>query len=392
LFYLFYAYSVIFFTIVIITIAYFRALPLYRLQSGTILAGTLTPLVGNILFNVIIDQSSRYIDPTPLLFTIMCIFYAQGLFGFRLFDVIPIARDSLIEHMSDGVVVVDTKKRIVDINPAALRELDAQNVSPIGRQLSAFFGHWPLEWVDQNFHQAAKIEISGGTAARFFELSIEPLFNWRRHFIGSLFVLRDITSRKQSEVALQKAKEGLQDQIDKIQVLQSELRDQAQRDALTGLFNRRYLKEIMPLELMSASSRQMPLSVIMIDIDHFKEFNDKFGHEAGDIVLQSLADMLRSLSRTGDVICRYGGEEFVIVLPNTSQDSALHRAEEWCDACKQLNLVFGSKKAGITLSAGVAVFPRHGITTEDLLRNADDAMYHSKRAGRNMVSVAEAAS
>ena len=172
--------------------------------------------------------------------------------------------------------------------------------------------------------------------------------------------------------------------------LRDTLRHQAIRDALTGLFNRRYLEETLERELRRAVRKQTPLGVIMLDLDHFKQFNDRHGHEAGDHLLRTLGEFFLSHIRSADIACRYGGEEFVLILPETPLEVALKRAEEIRRGVAGLPVFYRGTQLGITISVGVATFPEHGHSMDALLRMADKALYAAKERGRNQVVVAEA--
>lgn len=173
-------------------------------------------------------------------------------------------------------------------------------------------------------------------------------------------------------------------------MLRETLRNQSIRDPLTGLFNRRFMDESLERELHRAERSQRTLGVIMLDLDHFKKFNDSYGHEAGDDVLRALGDFLKRHIRKGDIPCRYGGEEFLLLLPEASLKSTLQRAEKLCSEVTQLTVEHREKSlGGLTLSIGVSVFPTHGISSDDLVRAADMALYRAKQAGRNRVVVAD---
>jgi diguanylate cyclase (GGDEF)-like protein len=166
------------------------------------------------------------------------------------------------------------------------------------------------------------------------------------------------------------------------------LREQAMTDPLTGLYNRRYLMEFLQREWIRAKRKESALGVIMIDIDHFKRVNDSFGHQAGDFVLTAVSVLLRIHVRSSDIICRYGGEEFALVLPEASLENARRRAEEIQAAIGRLDLKFGDVPLGrITASLGVALFPDNADGPDDVLHAADDALYAAKSAGRNRTVV-----
>jgi diguanylate cyclase (GGDEF)-like protein/PAS domain S-box-containing protein len=170
--------------------------------------------------------------------------------------------------------------------------------------------------------------------------------------------------------------------------LRETFREQSIRDPLTQLFNRRFLEESFERELQLAGRKNQSISVLFLDLDHFKTFNDTFGHDAGDLVLQSLADLFRNFFRASDICCRYGGEEFAILLPeSTSQDAAI-RANALRAEVKSLRLQYKKQSLGqLTLSVGVAAFPEHGSTSEELLKIADQCLYESKAHGRDVVTV-----
>ncbi len=173
--------------------------------------------------------------------------------------------------------------------------------------------------------------------------------------------------------------------------LREALRIQSIRDPLTGLFNRRYLEETLEIEFARASRAKTPLSIMMIDVDHFKRFNDDFGHDAGDAVLKSVAQALNGGMRRGDITCRYGGEEFTIFAPGAALADGERRADALRQAVASMSLVHNGRPLGaITASFGVAAFPLHGATPAEVLQAADEALYRAKKAGRNRVEVAPA--
>jgi diguanylate cyclase (GGDEF)-like protein len=171
--------------------------------------------------------------------------------------------------------------------------------------------------------------------------------------------------------------------------LRETLRKQATQDNLTGLYNRHYLDARFEQEFDRTQRKGAPLAVVMLDIDHFKRFNDTFGHAAGDHVLTELGKVIRSAGRKSDVACRYGGEEFLLFMPETAAQVALKRAEEIREAVKKLHLTWEGQALGaVTLSAGVAAYPEHGSDPAALLRCADQALYRAKELGRDRVVLA----
>lgn len=172
-------------------------------------------------------------------------------------------------------------------------------------------------------------------------------------------------------------------------LLRETLHYQSIRDALTGLYNRRYLEEALEREIYRAVRHQRPLSIIMLDGDHFKRFNDEFGHDAGDTLLQEMGTFLKTRNRQTDIACRYGGEEFLVILPEMPLADAAHKAEQLREEFKCLNIIHqGQLLRRATISLGVAAFPEHGSTVKILIQTADKALYQAKEEGRDRVVVA----
>jgi diguanylate cyclase (GGDEF)-like protein len=174
--------------------------------------------------------------------------------------------------------------------------------------------------------------------------------------------------------------------------LRSRLEQQSIRDALTGLFNRHFMEIALEREIQRSVRHDKPVAIMMLDIDHFKQFNDTFGHEAGDTVLRELGEVLLQSVRNEDILCRFGGEEFVAILPETALDAALERAEALRRLVRELKVRHrGESLCEITMSIGVAVFPQHAETPAEIMRAADRALYEAKHLGRNRVVLAESA-
>lgn len=186
-------------------------------------------------------------------------------------------------------------------------------------------------------------------------------------------LIMDITERTRAERA--------------VQVLQEELREQSTHDALTGLYNRHFLEESFRRELLLADRGGHPVSVIMGDLDHFKTVNDLYGHLAGDEVLRVFGALLTNIARASDIICRYGGEEFLLVLPGMTEEGAVKRAEQLRQAMGAVGVSHGASQITVTASFGIAVYPTDGSTTDELIAAADNALYSAKAQGRNRVNL-----
>jgi diguanylate cyclase (GGDEF)-like protein len=167
--------------------------------------------------------------------------------------------------------------------------------------------------------------------------------------------------------------------------LRQVLHNQSIKDALTGLYNRRFMEESLTRELARAQRNGSSVSVIMLDIDHFKQVNDMHGHAGGDAALRMTAQLLKTSLRASDLACRYGGEELVMILPDCTKENALVRAQQVCEALRQLSTLEGGHSISVTASFGVATAPEHTSDLSELIHKADGAMYAAKRAGRNQV-------
>lgn len=184
-------------------------------------------------------------------------------------------------------------------------------------------------------------------------------------------VIQDITERSRAE--------------QEIQALQEKLQEQSIRDCLTGLYNRRYLEEALSRELQLAECHQYPISLIMGDLDHFKQVNDQYGHLAGDEVLRCFANLLGRSSRSSDINCRYGGEEFLLIMPRMASNGAVERAELLRGELASTPVRCDIRRIPITASFGIATYPENGQTMDELIAAADKALYAAKGAGRNRV-------
>ena len=382
-----YSYALILLSCGLLIRSYQSANSFFKRQYMMILLGFIIPFILSI-YTQTNNTAFNGMDLAPVTFGISSIIYAYAIFRHQFMNLIPIARGSLIENMSDGVLVLDIQGRIVDINPAMENFLEAPPSSFLGKNVSDALNIWndSTEHLLTGLETRTELRLPNKTS-RYLDLRVTPLYDDDQHLSGRLIIFRDVTDRKEVEKDLRHAMDRLQTQLIEIGLLQSQLREQAIRDALTNLFNRRYLDETLERELARATRDVYPLCIVMMDIDHFKDVNDTYSHEAGDLVLKTLAKTITDQSRQGDFACRYGGEEFVLVMPNISLEVAKERAQSLHQAVSTMFIPFGRFMLNITMSMGISMFPAHGETRDELLRTADKALYAAKNAGRNQVSV-----
>ncbi len=381
---LIYSYLAVAAGIAALVSGYLRCHPSAKKQYSMILAAAIVPWTGNVVGEFLMTESP--FDITPLTFGLSAVIFAYAVLHDRFLDIISTAHGHLIDSMSDGVLVLDTQNRIVEFNPAMQHLLNYNAVSLIGQSASDVLEAWPGGARSILNEQKSQTEFQvSSSPSRYLDVRATLLLDKYQRVKGRLLVFRDITDRKQVEKKLRTANERLHGQLIEIGTLQSELRTQAIRDPLTNLFNRRYLDETLERELARAARERYPVCVIMMDLDHFKVVNDTYGHEAGDQVLKALANTLSSGNRRGDFACRFGGEEFVVVMPNIAVEVAYQRAEELRTALNSLQIQYGRFSLSTTISIGIACYPSHGEGRESVLRAADRAMYAAKKAGRNHI-------
>lgn len=364
--------------------------PLYRRQGTLLLAGLVLPWAVNVV-SVLGARPFPDLDLTPVLFLLTALVFLWGIVGLKLFDVLPVARHLLVEQMEEGVMVLDERSRVVDLNPAARRLSRWAGPSPIGQPVGVVFANWShvLERYRGVQQAHAELVLEGGV---FLDLRISPLYDRQRRLRGRLVVWRDVTESRRAEAQLRQAHAELQARLTEIERLQLALREQSLRDPLTGLHNRRFLQTALEEAQERAVASARPFSLVILDIDHFKQMNDLAGHGGGDTVLHSVARLLEAHRRAGETLCRYGGEEFVLLLPDTPLEEALARAEACRAALEKQVVVYDGQPLRCTASLGVATFPAHGATAEAVLVAADEALYTAKHQGRNRVAAAPSAS
>ena len=215
---------------------------------------------------------------------------------------------------------------------------------------------------------------------KIFEVSVQPLEHWGRQG-NVMMVLRDVTAREAAQKSLSDAGQALKLRLEENLRLQEQLEQQAFHDHLTGLFNRRHASTVIP-PVISSASEDAPVSLIVVDLDYFKQVNDRYGHDVGDKVLSSFATILGESLHGGEMAFRYGGEEFLVVLPATARDQALDRCARWRRELAAHTIV-ELKDVALSFSAGIALAPEAGASLAECTKAADIALYRAKISGRN---------
>ena len=336
-----------------------RASKAFRRQASLLFVGIIFPVFPYLFW---VSRSVPHdIDIIPASLAVAAAAFYVALFRHDLFSLVPVGRDRLVETMADAVFVLDGMNRVADANPAALAAFGAAGADPVGTELSEAF---PV--FGGTMENGCRAQAEGRT----WQCTVTELSVRRGRFEGFLVVARDVTEHDALVSGLEKA---------------------AREDALTEVLNRHSWDEEVKRELLQLSRHGRFGSVVYLDLDHFKSVNDDHGHAAGDAVLRSVAGVLKNGVRRPDLVGRYGGEEFVLFLPESTPDDAADVAErlrvDLQDGLAADKTVVQSVTGSFGVAGGLIL---EDTTLEQLISRADAAMYESKKLGRNRVTQADA--
>lgn len=304
-----------------------------------------------------------------------------------------------LDTLSEAVLVIDRNRRVLLAN-RVLRSWSQGGTDPVGLSVDSIAwlaeaasradggAPWATVLSDGIARQGDRLQATIGGAPRHFIVNCSPIAEGRDAVRGCLLTLTDVTALEEHTLRLRQAMDELAASREEIRRKNAELTVLATRDPLTGCLNRRAFESESAAALTVAAERSQPVSCVMCDIDHFKKVNDTYGHAGGDLVLQAAAKLLESELRTGDLLARFGGEEFCILLPNASAETALSIAERLrarvaADLGRSLRQ---GDDIRVTMSFGVEAFGSHGSALDTVIDLADQALYHSKKSGRNRVT------
>ncbi len=336
----------------------------YRMQAGTLLLSIVLPLLTDGLY-ILGFSPIPNLNLTPVVFSISGLLLGWALFQYRLFDLGPLAYQLVIQNMQDGVIVLDLYERIVSLNPAAYQITKPTEEEALGQSITQIMPSWPtLDHNEVNIYTTHHRAPNDETEAESqYEILVSPIFNRTQKTIGRVITLRDVTQRVR---------------------LQQETQLLAATDSLTNVLNRRAFFEHMNDALQNAVESQSTLAFIMFDIDNLKEINDRLGHHFGDAALVNVAQICQANLRKGEVVGRYGGDEFCILLPQTKLAESQQIAVRLHRALSNFNIAPEKGNIALTISMGIVeVSGAENTSIEDILRLADQALYQAKEAGKN---------
>lgn len=341
-------------------------------QAITVFQASIIPWCGNLLR--LLGLHPPGIDIIPFYLSLSVPFFAIAMFRQRMFNIAPIARTKVFETMSTSVLVLDKDLLIADFNDYAckvLPELTREAIGLSAREVLGARGGFLSKLPAPN-DEPMEIEFDEDGEARYFSVSVTRLRSSRNKYLGQIILLYDITENKR---------------------LQNKLRRMASVDGLTQVSSRHFFMESCRKEVRRVSRYGGTLPFLLIDIDHFKRVNDTFGHLAGDLALQTVTSTFRRILRSSDMIGRYGGEEFAIVLPETDLEGAKTLAERLRHEVEATVAVYEGNEIRVSISVGIAYasFTPGGEdmdcekVLDALLKDSDQALYKAKSMGRNQV-------
>ncbi len=364
-------------SLVLLVTALVRSDRFHRRQHALLLLALLLPMTGSYLFVFDLLPWKDY-NPAVALLGVSCLLIAVALLRYQLLAMVPLAREKVIEELSDPVIVVDRRGRIADLNRSAEQLTGVELKRGIARPVTEVLKAHPVlvellntagpTGDDGAAH--ADIAVNDGDASRSFAVSCCSVTTHRGDYLGRVLVMHDVTERER---------------------LLERTRELANHDDLTHLPNRRHFFDLTEREFERSRRHHIPLTFLLMDVDHFKAVNDTYGHRQGDQLLQELAQVCRTALRTSDLLGRVGGEEFAVLLPETGLEEAIEVAGRLREVVESLRVESDSADSPIAVTASMGLAQlnygclRDNENFQTLYERADKALYAAKASGRNMV-------
>ncbi|MDD3519659.1 MAG: histidine kinase N-terminal 7TM domain-containing protein [Actinomycetota bacterium] len=345
-----YSYIIILFGILILARAIFRFPRFFSKQTRFLFAASVFPMIANITY-VISPVLIDWIDITPISFVVSAILLSFAIFRYKLLEMIPIAREKIIDNLNDGIMILDSQNRIIEINSSA-RKMFEINYDEVGKPIDDILKYWPsiIKMINSKDDDIQK-EIKINKAKKIFlELRVSLIYDRKNNIISRMLIFRDITERR---------------------VAEEKLKHMSFHDNLTGLYNRAFFEE----EIKRLNKvRQLPLSVIVADVNGLKIINDAFGHQLGDELLMVSSRILRICCRAEDIIARWGGDEFIILLPKTPGKQAADVVKRIRNECEKIN----NFKIPLSIALGYSTKISESTDMKRVINEAEAKMYKNK--------------
>jgi len=332
----------------------------FKTQSFWMLIGSFCPAIAYLIY--IADYYSIFYDLTTFGFALLALCFFIAIFKYNFLELHKIAREHVFDEINEGIIVLDQNDQIVDYNQAAKNTFSWLNSKAIGKSI---FTYPEGTAIGKNASCQFTSEIIRNNQKKYLGFTITNIIQ-KNEPIGKILIFQDTTEQK--------------DALEKLNYL-------ATNDSLTGIFNRSKLMEEAEKELYKAYLYKKDLSALMIDIDFFKKVNDTYGHLAGDKVITCLANVCKNRLRKSDIIGRYGGEEFLVLLSDTNLQNALQIAEDLRILIEKTDIEYDCKVIKVKVSLGVTSTSIHSekVRINDLINESDIALYKAKNSGRNRV-------
>lgn len=351
-------------------------------RPTTLIIGWAVPIIVNLLRTFLGSPTAPDVTPIGLTLTAAVLYIAVSRGGFA--DLAPIARAKVFDQLADPVFVVDAHDRLVDLNEKGRIMAGLDPDMPLADGMT-------LRDACPALGDVADIpgehDVMCHGESMVFHIAISYLTDQTGRSLGRAIHARDVTQATRQRRELARMHNELARGAEANEQLRQELADQAVRDVGTGLYNRRYILDLLPTIVTQCEEDQTPLSVVMLDLDHFKDINDTWGHSIGDRVLAAAATAMQAATPPG-IIARFGGEEFIVVLPGLTTDEACARADAIREACEGVEVRTREGVIQVTASAGVASAGPDSIDVSAVIESADAALYRAKFARRNTTCVA----
>ena len=336
----------------------------FRKHTLVLVGSGLFPLFGYFLY--LCGWSPWKLDLAPLMLALSVTLAYLAIFRFEYFDLVPMARSLVFNSMRDAAIVTDLRERLVDFNPAAVVLFPHLATAKPGEDVNSVFLNAGMP--GHGLHESREIEVVAHGERQYFDVRVFPL-KMDSTQVGWTTIFADITAR---------------------QKVLEELRRHAHTDELTGVANRRSFVGALKRESARSARYQLPYSLIFVDLDYFKNINDRFGHTVGDRALRAVAEGIRGCLRKTDHLSRYGGDEFAILLPQTELEAALEVAGRIRSVVSCSRIICEREELDLSVSIGVASCDSsHASDWKRLLNDADQALYAAKEGGRNRVESKE---